>query len=73
VIKALALATDPPKRSGSPKKSGIETVTNEGGKPILRVEGADKKGIRLTLLSKGGASRAEAEKAIRDVLDQHWT
>ena len=72
VIKALALATDPPKRSGSPKKSGIETVSNEGGKPILRVEGADKKGIRLTLLSKGGASRAEAERAIRDVLDQHW-
>ena len=73
LIKALALATDPPKRSGSPKKSGMETVTNEGGKPILRVEAADKKGIRLTLLSKGGASRAEAEKAIRDVLDQHWT
>jgi ParB family chromosome partitioning protein len=72
LIKALALATDPPKRSGSPEKSGVETITNEGGKPILRVEGDNKKGIRLTLLSKSGASRAEAEKAIRDVLDQHW-
>jgi ParB family chromosome partitioning protein len=72
VIKALALAADAPKRSGSPKKSGIATVTNEGGKPILRIEGADRKGIRLTLLSKGGASREEAEKAIKDVLDLHW-
>lgn len=73
VIKALALAVDPPKRSGYPKKSGKpETISSAGGKPVLRIEGADRKGIRLTLLSKGGASRKEAEEAIRGVLDQHW-
>lgn len=72
-IKALSLAVDPPKRSGSPKKSGKpETVSTAGGKPVLRVESADRKGIRLTLLNKGGASRQEAEEAIKAILDQHW-
>ncbi|MBB4860885.1 ParB family chromosome partitioning protein [Novosphingobium chloroacetimidivorans] len=74
VIKALTLATDPPKRSGStPKKSGkAETISTVDGRPVLRIEGADRKGIRLTLLNKGGASRQEAEEAIRAILDQHW-
>ncbi|AKH18951.1 ParB/RepB/Spo0J family partition protein [Sphingomonas sanxanigenens] len=73
VIKALSLAVDPPKRSGSPKRSGKpETVSNAGGKPVLRIEGADRKGIRLTLLSRGGASRKDAEEAVRAVLDRHW-
>lgn len=74
VIKALGIATDPPTRSGSPKRSGsVETVASEGGKPVLRIEGADRKGVRLTLLSKGGASREDAEKALREVLDRHWS
>lgn len=73
VIKALSVAVDPPKKSGSPKKSGkAETVSSSGGKPILRVEGADRKGVRLTLLNKGGASREEAEEALRALLDQYW-
>lgn len=73
VIKALTLAAEAPKRSGSPKKSGKpETLSSANGKPVLRIEGVDRKGIRLTLLSKGGASREEAETAIREVLDQHW-
>ncbi|HEX7821108.1 MAG TPA: ParB/RepB/Spo0J family partition protein [Sphingobium sp.] len=73
VIRALAIAADPPKRSGSPKKSGMaQSVANTDGKPILRVEGVDRKGVRLTLLHKAGATREQAEKAIRDVLDQHW-
>ena len=73
VIKALSLAADPPKKSGSPKKSGkAETVANSVGMPVLRIEGFDRKGVRLTLLNKGGATREEAEEAIRAVLDQHW-
>jgi len=74
VIKALTLAVDPPKRSGSPKKSGstATTVSSEGGKPVLKVEGADRKGVRLTLLNNGGASREDAERAIREVLDLYW-
>lgn len=74
VIKALGIATDPPTSSGSPTRSGsVETVASEGGKPVLRIEGADRKGVRLTLLSKGGASREDAEKALREVLDRHWS
>jgi ParB family chromosome partitioning protein len=73
VIKALGLAADPPKKSGSPKKSGkAETIASAEGKPVLRLEGADRKGIRLTLLNKGGASRHDAEEAMKMILDQHW-
>ena len=72
-IKALGEAADPPKKSGSPKKSGKpETVASASGKPVLRIEGADRKGIRLTLISRGGASREEVEEALKAVLDQHW-
>lgn len=72
-IKALGEAADPPKRSGSPKKSGKpETVATQSGKPVLRIEGADRKGIRLTLISRGGATRDEVEQALKAVLDQHW-
>lgn len=73
VIKALTLAADPPKRSGSPKRSGKpETMSSASGKPVLRVDGHDRKGLRLTLLCKGGATRADAEEALRALLDQHW-
>jgi ParB family chromosome partitioning protein len=72
-IKALSEATDPPKRSGSPKKSGKpETVASASGKPVLRIEAADRKGIRLTLISRGGATRDDVEQALKAVLDQHW-
>lgn len=67
VIKALTVAVDPPKKSGKP-----EVVANAQGKPVLRVEGADRKGIRLTLLNRGGASREDAEAALRAILDAHW-
>lgn len=74
VIKALELVLAPPKRSGSPKKSGLaHTVSSEGGKPVLRIDGADRKGVRLTLLHKAGGSREDVEKALREVLDAHWS
>lgn len=73
VIKALKLAVDPPKRSGTPKKSGKpQTMMTAGGKAVVRIDGADQKGIRVTLLKRGGASREEAETALRAVLDEHW-
>lgn len=73
VIKALTLAADPPKRSGSPKRSGVsEAVANASGQPVLRIDGIDRKGIHITLLNKAGATRGDAEDAIRVVLDQHW-
>jgi ParB family chromosome partitioning protein len=73
VIRALTDAADPPKRSGSPKRSGVEQVLcNAAGQPVLRVDGVDRKGIRLTLLNRNGATRKEAEKAVREMLDLHW-
>ena len=73
VIKSLSLAVDPSKNAGSPKNSGkAVTVANAVGQHVLRIEGADRKGVRITLLNKGGATRQEAEEAIRGVLDQHW-
>ena len=74
VIRALTLAAAPPRKSGSPKKSGpSEAIASANGTPVLRIEGADRKGIRLTLLSTGGATRQDAEEAIRVVLDQYWS
>lgn len=74
IIKALTIAASPPKKSGYPKKSGMaETITGLSGKPLLRIEGADRKGVRLTLLHKSGGSREEVEAAIREILDQHWS
>jgi ParB family transcriptional regulator, chromosome partitioning protein len=73
VIKALTRAADPPTKSGSPKRSGTPEIIASGtGRPVLRIEGADRKGVRITLLSKGGATREEADEAIRTVLDRHW-
>jgi ParB family chromosome partitioning protein len=73
-IRLLSVAADPPKKSGSPKRSGRPViVSNAGGKPVLRIEGADRKGVRLTLLHKGGATRDDAEKAVREILDLHWS
>lgn len=67
VIKAIALAVDPPKRSGR-----SEAFANAAGQPVLRIDGVDHKGIRITLLNKAGATRRDAEDAIRAVLEQHW-
>lgn len=73
VIRALALAADPPRRSGAPKKSGRpETIMSEGGSPLLKVETMDRKGLKLTLLPHAGGTRAEAETALKALLDQHW-
>src|SRR3546814_4801825 len=50
IIRALALAADPPKRSGSPKKSGLdEVISSSENKPLLRIEAKTRKGVRLTL------------------------
>jgi ParB family chromosome partitioning protein len=73
IIRALGLAADPPKRSGSPKKSGIaETISSKDGKPLLRIEGRDRKGLRLTLLPQSGGSRADIVAAVSALLDRHW-
>lgn len=73
VLRALALAADPPKRSGSPKKSGAaRVITSPSGKPLFQIDGHDRKGMRLTLLLHAGGSREDAEKAFMGLLDDHW-
>jgi ParB family chromosome partitioning protein len=74
VIRLLAAAADPPKKTGSPKRSGStpDVVTAAGGAPVLRIDGHKRKEVTLTLLLAGGASRSEAETALRTVLDSFW-
>jgi ParB family chromosome partitioning protein len=75
VLRRLAAAADPPKRSGSPKKSGKaepEVVTSAAGMPVLRVEAKGRKELSLTLLLQAGATRADAETAIAALLSRYW-
>lgn len=78
ILRALAAAADAPKRSGSasragaPRKSGSEVVLSAAGKPLLRIDGGNRKELRLTLMPQAGGSRAEAEAALKDLLDSHW-
>jgi ParB family chromosome partitioning protein len=75
VLRRLAAAADPPKRSGSPKKSGKaepELVTSATGKPVLRVEAKGRKELSLTLLLQAGATRVDAEQAIAALLSRYW-
>lgn len=73
IIRALTLAADAPKRSGSPNKSGMsDIVAAANGKPLFRIDGKSAKGIRLTLLPRSGGSREDAEAALKLLLDAHW-
>ena len=73
VIRRLAIAADAPKKSGSPKKSGLaDAVVTGSGAPVLRINGRKGKEVTLTLLPAGGASRSEAETALGAVLDTYW-
>ncbi|WP_269717167.1 ParB/RepB/Spo0J family partition protein [Caulobacter sp. NIBR2454] len=73
VIRRLTAAADAPKKSGSPKRSGLnDAIVSASGAPVLRVNGRKGKEVNLTLLLAGGASRAEAEAALGSVLDTYW-
>lgn len=75
VIRRLAAAADPPKKSGSPKKSGrtsAEIVSSPTGQPLFRIEAKGKKEVNVTLLLQAGGSRADAERALTDLLARFW-
>lgn len=75
VIRRLAAAADPPKKSGSPKKSGrasAEIVSSPTGQPLFRIEAKGKKEVNVTLLLQAGGSRADAERAFTDLLARFW-
>lgn len=73
-IRALTAAAAARPAKAAPSKSGSEPVVlrNAAGTPLVRVEGADRRGLSLTLLCKGGGARAEAEAALKQLLDRHW-
>lgn len=76
VIRLLSAAANPPVEApgkAAPKKTGSSsTVVNAAGVPVVRIEARDRKGIAITLLHKAGASREDAETALRDILDRYW-
>jgi ParB family chromosome partitioning protein len=75
VIRRLTAAADAPKRSGSsPKRSGSqgEVVTSSAGAPVLRIDARKRRELSVTLLLGGGASRDDAEAALRTLLETHW-
>lgn len=77
ILRALVAAaqnTGPATPKKAPKKTGStnEVIRTDAGVPVLRIDAKDRKGISVTLFCKGGGSRADAEDAMRRLLDQHW-
>lgn len=78
VLRLLAGAAgreaEKPKPPKAPKKTGMDAqvVRSGTGAALLRVEGKDRKSLSLTLFTKGGGTRDEAEQALKDLLDHHW-
>jgi ParB family chromosome partitioning protein len=73
IIRALTRAADAPKKSGAPKRTGQpEIVTSPSGKSLLRIDGKDRKSVKLTLLFNDGGTRDEAEEALKELLQRYW-
>jgi ParB family chromosome partitioning protein len=73
-LQSAAVGDRASSKSSAPKKSGSasEVIRSESGSPLVRVDAKDRKGISITLLCKGGGTRAEADAALKKLLDQHW-
>jgi ParB family chromosome partitioning protein len=75
VIRRLGAAAAPPKKSGSPKRSGkasAEVVSSPTGQPLFRVEPKGKKEVNVILLLQAGGSRADAQHAFAELLTRYW-
>lgn len=74
VIRALAQAADAPKKTGSPKRSGspIQIVAAASGKPLVAIERKRGRGLSMTFPLRSGATRAELDKAVAAIFDEHW-
>jgi ParB family chromosome partitioning protein len=73
VIRRLSRASDAPKRSGSPKKSGKaapEVITAPSGRGVIRLDGRKRNEVALTLMLAGGATRDELAHAFGAILDR---
>lgn len=77
ILRALVAAAERKTKAGdkaAPKKTGSteRIFLSGGGMPLLRIDKKDKRGVSVTLFPKSGGSRAEAEVAMQELLDQHW-
>lgn len=74
IIRDLAsAATYAPKKTGSPRKTGSETILRNGyGNPILKIDKQTPKQMTLTLLPKGGGTREDAEAALLALVRDLW-
>jgi ParB family chromosome partitioning protein len=74
IIRDLtSAATHAPKKTGSPRKAGSETILRNGdGNPILKIDKHTPKQMTLTLLPKGGGTREDAEAALLDIVRDLW-
>lgn len=74
IIRMLALAAEPPKTSGSPKKSGsrAEVITSASGKPLVAIERRGRSQLLMTLSLRTGTTRAELDDVLAKLLDSHW-
>ena len=74
VVRALVAAAKPPKKAGTPTRSGkaAEEIRTSSGVPLMRIDHQGEKAVTLTLLPHGGGTRTEIETAFADLLDQIW-
>lgn len=75
VIRILTSASEAPRKTGSPKKTGKpvpEIIQTPGGAAVLRIDKRDRKSVTLTIMHKGGATREEAEGAFAALAEQLW-
>lgn len=74
IIRQLTRRVDAPKKTGSPKKTGLvaQTVKDAAEKPLFRIDKRAAKAVTLTLLPAGGGSSDEAEAAIVALVRDLW-
>ena len=75
VLRALVAAAAAPTRKPktAPKKTGSEIVLRtDGGVALVRVDKQSAKAVSVTLMVRGGGTRAQAEAALKHLLEEHW-
>ncbi|WP_068089569.1 ParB/RepB/Spo0J family partition protein [Novosphingobium rosa] len=74
LVAAASKASKNPEKKAAPKKTGLDAglYHSEAGVPLLRVEKKDRKGLNIQLLTRGGGSKEDVERAFKEMLAQHW-
>jgi ParB family chromosome partitioning protein len=71
ITRQVTLAADPPEATSKRSGSIENNATTSAGSPVLRIDARRRRDVTLTPLPCGGASRQEADSALRTVLDIH--